>query len=175
MYNYIVHFFNMMGLVAISKNNIIGYDGKLPWKCKEDLAWFKSITLNKQIIVGHTTYKNLPKLPNRKVLVLTDSKKENFYDPFTDHAMCTVSYIDVLKMKNMKDLIVCGGMQTYRTFASLIDTLFVTRIDLDFIGDTEFDTELFNQFHPPIIYKKLSDIATIYVYRHKTAQYEYNK
>ena len=61
----------MKALAAVSKNFVIGNNGKLPWTSKEDLQFFKETTWNGRIVVGRTTYKTLPKLKNRVVYILT--------------------------------------------------------------------------------------------------------
>lgn len=157
----------MTGLVAVSKNNIIGHQGKLPWKCKEDLEWFKMCTKNKKIIVGYTTYVNMPRLRDRKLFVLSDKHKESVYDPFKDFAMSTICYDDVFKLKDYNDLIVCGGNKTYNTFINHIDVLFVTRLNFEVEGDTELQIDFEQHFIEPYLYRILSEDASVYVYINK--------
>jgi dihydrofolate reductase len=65
-------------IVAISKNNIIGKEGKLPWYLPNDLKRFREVTTGHKIIMGRKTYESLPKiLPNRQHIVLTRDKNFN--------------------------------------------------------------------------------------------------
>lgn len=57
-------------LVAKNKLNYIGLNNKLPWKSSEDLKHFKKLTLGKTLLVGRTTYENMPKLKGREVIVV---------------------------------------------------------------------------------------------------------
>ena len=60
-------------VAAVSDNNVIGVDGKLPWKLKKDLAWFRMNTFGGAVIMGRKTWESLPKapLPQRLNIVLT--------------------------------------------------------------------------------------------------------
>lgn len=159
----------MKGLVAVSNNNIIGNQGKLPWNCKEDLQWFKTITQNKKIIVGYNTYENMPILKNRSVLVLSNNHKHSLYDPFNNFSMSTISYDDIFKLDNYNDIIVCGGNKTYNSLINFITQLYVTRIDIDVEGDTELNIDFDQHFKPPYLYRILSEKAKVYCYINKNA------
>ena len=40
-------------ICAVSKNNVIGEENKLPWNISEDLKRFKELTSNNWIVMGH--------------------------------------------------------------------------------------------------------------------------
>ena len=65
-------------IIAVNKRNGIGLNNSLPWKCKEDLKLFKSLTLNKTLIIGRKTLEHLPYLENRKIICLTKQNPEQF-------------------------------------------------------------------------------------------------
>lgn len=157
----------MIGLVAVSKNNIIGNNGEIPWKVKEDMQWFKQMTERKTIIVGYNTYEKLPRLKNRKILVLSNSRKESLYDPFADVSVSTITYDDVFKLPDHDKFVVCGGNKTYNAFVNNISGLYVTRINLHVEGDTEFDLDLKQHFKEPYLHRKLSENAHVYLYINK--------
>ena len=46
-------------IVAVSKNNVIGHNNKLPWNLPEDLKNFKNITMGKKIIIGRKTFNSM--------------------------------------------------------------------------------------------------------------------
>ena len=46
-------------IVCRDSNRLIGTDDKLPWKCKEDMKYFQSVTRNKLVILGYNTYKSI--------------------------------------------------------------------------------------------------------------------
>lgn len=66
----------MKMIVAANLNNVIGSDNKLPFHCKEDLKWFKFMTMGSSCLVGRVTYDTLPKLPGRRLVVMSSKKIE---------------------------------------------------------------------------------------------------
>ncbi len=46
-------------IAAVSKDRVIGKQGGIPWKKKEDLSFFKEKTLNSPIIMGRATYNSI--------------------------------------------------------------------------------------------------------------------
>lgn len=67
-------------IAAVSKNNVIGINGILPWKIREELSYFREKTLNKPIIMGSNTFRsiNFNPLPGRYNIVLTSSPEQLF-------------------------------------------------------------------------------------------------
>ena len=63
-------------ICAISKNNVIGNENKLPWNIPEDLKRFKELTSNNWIVMGRKTFDSIGRpLPNRKNIVLSNFQK----------------------------------------------------------------------------------------------------
>lgn len=60
-------------IAAVSDNNVIGIDNKLPWSLKKDLQWFRMHTLEGAVIMGRKTWDSLPHKPlkNRLNIILT--------------------------------------------------------------------------------------------------------
>lgn len=63
-------------IYAVSKNDILGKGGSIPWKSPEDFLWFKGQTLNQIVVMGRKTWESLPKkpLPSRINIVITHQK-----------------------------------------------------------------------------------------------------
>ena len=47
-------------IAAVSENNVIGIEGKIPWRIPEDLKQFKELTTPHPIIMGRVTYESIP-------------------------------------------------------------------------------------------------------------------
>ncbi len=60
-------------VLAIADNGVIGKDGVLPWRIPEDMKRFKALTLGHTIVMGRKTWDSLPKkpLPGRVNVVVT--------------------------------------------------------------------------------------------------------
>jgi len=119
---------NLSAIVAVNKLNYIGLHGTLPWYSKEDLKFFKRITLGKNLIVGSVTYKKLPPLPGRNVYVL--GKEYLDFD-------------SIIRMINNseEEFFVIGGKKTYELFLPFINIFYISRINDYTVGDTTFNLE----------------------------------
>ena len=62
-------------ICAISKNNVIGNENKLPWSIPGDLKRFKELTSNNWVVMGRKTFDSIGRpLPNRTNIVLSENK-----------------------------------------------------------------------------------------------------
>lgn len=68
-------------IVCRDKNRLIGVDNLLPWKCKADMQYFRSVTTNKVLIVGYNTYLSISQYAGGKF-----SKT----DPLLNERVCIV-------------------------------------------------------------------------------------
>lgn len=63
-------------IVAVDENGGIGFEGGLPWpRLKEDMQFFRGVTIGNVVIMGRKTYESLPNgpLPNRINFVISRS------------------------------------------------------------------------------------------------------
>ena len=60
-------------VVAVAENGVIGKDGAIPWHISDDLKRFKALTLGHTVVMGRKTWDSLPKkpLPGRANVVVT--------------------------------------------------------------------------------------------------------
>lgn len=117
----------IIGIVAVSTNNAIGKDGKLPWHYPADLKHFKETTTGHAVVMGMNTWRSLGKpLPNRLNIVLSRSaqidRAENLIFLRSEKEA-----IDLAKYLRC-DLFVIGGQKTYAEFAEMIDAWIVTKV-----------------------------------------------
>ena len=144
-------------IVAMCSNKGIGLNNTLPWKCKEDLLYFKKLTIgegNNAIVMGKNTYKSIGILPRRHNFILSSTL--NFSYVKNNYLVKTFISIDELlkfiNNNNYDNLWVIGGSQIYKSFLNkhLIDLFYITYIDKQFECDT-FMCQL------PNYYLKLSE------------------
>lgn len=125
-------------ICAISKNNVIGNENKLPWNLSEDLKRFKKLTSNNLIVMGRKTFDSIGRpLPNRKNIVLSNNLNlkidgvEVFNSPD--------EVISLYKEKpEKKDMYIIGGTFVYKLFLEYCDYLYITYVDKNFEGDAFF-------------------------------------
>ena len=67
----------MTGLiVARSINNVIGKNGRIPWKIEGEQKQFKELTTGNIVIMGRKSYEEIGHpLPNRKTIVVSKTKE----------------------------------------------------------------------------------------------------
>lgn len=142
-------------IVAVDSKNGIAKDGKIPWKSKTDMKFFREQTTGHIIIMGSTTLLSLPNampLPNRTNIVLTRtpekytcypkySQLDNifFWDEstileFLEHKFLIKAEQDQTKNKK---IFVIGGKQIYDLLLRFCDSVFVTRIKADYNCDLQ--------------------------------------
>ena len=124
-------------IAAISSNGVIGDKGGLVWHIKKDMECFKHITSGHTVVMGYNTYMSLPcqrPLKNRRNIILT-SRLNDAPDGFE----VAHSVDEVIEMtKDDGPVFIIGGGKVYEQFLPLVDFMFITYIDRDFVGDTMF-------------------------------------
>ena len=60
-------------IAAVAENDVIGYNGNLPWHISRDMQWFKMHTYGGCVIMGRKTWESIGKrpLPGRTNIVMT--------------------------------------------------------------------------------------------------------
>jgi len=125
-------------IVAIGKNNLIGRGNELPWHYKEDMTYFKNITMNHTVVMGEATFKSIlgyikKPLPGRTSVIATLSD-------YTYPGVETTNDIESYLRNYPKDqeLFIIGGKIIYDLTLPLADRLYITHIDKEYDGDVYF-------------------------------------
>lgn len=135
-------------IAAVAANRAIGYNNKLIYHFKEDLAQFKALTTGNTVLMGRMTYESLPNgaLPNRRNIVVSKSCSH-----FPD---CDVfgSIEDALAHCTANERVfIIGGESIYRQTIGIADRLFITEID-----DTPTNADsFFPEYNDWTIYNKV--------------------
>ena len=127
-----------MLVAAVARNRVIGVNGELPWHLPEDLAHFKSITMNKAIVMGRATYDSIGRpLPGRTNVVLT---RQN--DWSSDGVLVARTPEDALRIAERtnpeSNICIIGGGQIYGLFMPMAGRLELTAVDSEPSGDAHF-------------------------------------
>lgn len=135
----------MVGLiVARSKNNVIGKNGKIPWKIKGEQKQFRELTTGNVVVMGRKSYEEIGHpLPNRKNIVVSKSKN------FTGENLVTVGSLqEAISISNGEKVYIAGGYGLFKEALPLVDTMYITEIDIVIEnGDVffpEFDSNEFD-------------------------------
>ena len=132
----------MSVIVAQSKNRVIGRDGVMPWKLTEDLKYFKSLTMDKPVIMGRKTFESIGKpLPGRTNIVISSGQT----DAFGPKVLVVDSFEAAVEAartaawdKDVGEFYVIGGGSIYKHAVDIADYLYVTYVDSIIEGDTHF-------------------------------------
>lgn len=113
-------------IAAVARNRAIGFENKLLYWLPNDLKRFKALTTGHTIIMGHNTFRSLPKgaLPNRRNVVLSRSVQEI--------PGCEVfpSLEDALASCRLDEQVyIIGGASVYHQALQRADLLCLTEID----------------------------------------------
>jgi len=130
-------------IVAVGKNNEIGFQNKLLWNLPDDMKFFKEKTTGHTVIMGRNTYLSLPKgaLPKRRNIVITDNKDEIY-----PNCIMANSIEEAIELADEKgENFVMGGASVYQQFFPHSRTLYYTQVNDSPEADTFFpevsDTE----------------------------------
>ena len=132
-------------IVAMDENNLIGKGNELPWYYKEDLKYFKKVTLYKAVLMGYNTYLSIVDrlgtvLPNRANYVLT-------YEEELEHGAVVVTNLEeLIDAYKETDLFIIGGKMVYETILDRVDRMYITRIPGSHEGNVYFPTINYEEF-----------------------------
>lgn len=94
-------------IVATDEKNGIAKDGKIPWRCKEDMEFFRFMTIGGTVIMGSKTFDSLPNpLKMRKHIILTRDKYK-----YPNHKC--ISLGDFYQLPENEDMWIIGGEFVY--------------------------------------------------------------
>jgi dihydrofolate reductase len=128
-------------IVAVADNGVIGAGGAIPWRLKSDQQRLKAITMGKPVVMGRKTFASLRRpLPGRTNIVVT--RDANFT---AAGAVVTTSFAaaravatgDALRRFG-SEIAVIGGAEIYAQWMDIADRLDVTEVHARPEGDTYF-------------------------------------
>ena len=121
-------------IVAVSQNNVIGRENRLPWHIPEDFAWFKRHTSGHPVLMGRKTFESIGKpLPDRKNVVITRNREFTAHGVFVFHSLHDA--LHSLQAEGHSEIFIIGGHQVFRDTIDMVDRIYLTRVLRDYDGD----------------------------------------
>jgi len=162
-------------VVGVTRNNVIGRDGGLPWRLSTDLKRFKALTMGKPVVMGRVCYDSIGKpLPGRPNIVITRNRD------FSAEGVIVVHSLEEAMARaereaaalGVDEICVIGGGVIYREAMDSAAILHVTHIETEIAGDTFFpaiDPEIWDAGPPEHVPAgEKNDYPTVFVtYRRK--------
>lgn len=127
---------DLVAVVAIADNGVIGRDNDLPWRLPDDLKRFKALTLGKPILMGRRTFESIGRpLPGRHNLVLT--RDRNWSAP----GVTVVHTLDEARAAagEASEIMLIGGAELYRQCWPEVARVELTEVHADVAGDVRLD------------------------------------
>lgn len=128
-------------VVAMSNNNVIGVNNKLPWQLKDDLEHFKEYTTGKIIIMGRKTFESIGRpLPNRQNYVISSNLREvdgiSIFQNLENAIIAAKKYNKDLD--SAQEIAIIGGGYLFRDSINYFNKLVLTRVDCEIDGDVYY-------------------------------------
>ena len=125
-------------IVAIGKDNLIGKGNMLPWHYKEDMKYFKEMTMGKKVIMGELTFKSIisyinKPLPGRTSIIATLT---DYTYPGIEITNNIISYLK--DFPKDEEVFIIGGKIIYDLTLDLADKLYITHVNKEYDGDVYF-------------------------------------
>ncbi|WP_375313299.1 dihydrofolate reductase [Bradyrhizobium sp. A5] len=131
-------------VVAVAENGVIGAGNAIPWRLKSDMARFKALTIGKPIIMGRKTFESLRRpLPNRTNIVITRDAAYRAAGAIVTTSSADAGAValgDALR-RSVAEIAVIGGAEIYRQWLDRADRLEITEVHARPDGDTHFDID----------------------------------
>jgi dihydrofolate reductase len=128
-------------IVAVAENGVIGRDNAIPWRLKTDQQRLKAITMSKPVVMGRKTFESLRRpLPGRTNIVVT---RDPGYR--ANGAVVTTSFENARAIAHgdalrrfATEIAVIGGAEIYARWMDSADRLEITEVHARPDGDTRF-------------------------------------
>jgi dihydrofolate reductase len=143
-------------IVAVADNGVIGAAGAIPWRLKTDQRRLKAMTIGKPIVMGRKTFESFPRrpLPGRTNIIVTRDatfRAAGAVVTTSFAAALAVARADALR-RSVAEIAVIGGADIYAQSIDIADRLEITEVHARPEGDTLF---------PPIDAAKWHEVARL--------------
>ena len=125
-------------IVAMGENHVIGSDGGMPWRLRDDLKHFMRTTRGHSVIMGRSTFETLNgPLSDRTNIVLTRNTSYSADGVLVAHDLSSAMAM-AREAPGSDEVFIAGGGDVYRQSMSLADRMYVTLVHGRPAGDTTF-------------------------------------
>jgi dihydrofolate reductase len=125
-------------IVAMSRNGVIGFNGRLPWHIPAELQRFKALTMGHHIVMGRKTWDSIGRLlPGRTTVIVTRNGGLR-----VEGALVAESLPAALDLaESDPEVFVIGGAEIFFLALPYARRIYLTTVEIECAGDT---------FMPPI-------------------------
>lgn len=120
-------------IAAVDEDGGMGKNGDLPWSVKNDLRFFRFMTIGDPVVMGRKTFENTGKLPNRRMIVLTRQEGYNGGD-LQAHSTASVK----LYVSPMQTVWIGGGKSVYEQYLGTAKEVCLSHVEGSYDCDMYF-------------------------------------
>jgi dihydrofolate reductase len=130
-------------IVAVAENGVIGSQGAIPWRLKSDMQRLKALTLGRPVVMGRKTFVSIGRpLPGRTNIVVTRDASFRAAGAIVTTSMEAAHAVargDALR-RSAGEIAVIGGAEIYAQWMECADRLEITEVHARPEGDTYLAT-----------------------------------
>jgi dihydrofolate reductase len=121
-------------VLAVADNGVIGKDGGIPWHISDDMKRFKALTMGHTVVMGRKTWDSLPKkpLPGRVNVVVTRQTDWQAEGATVAHSLGQAT------SGTSGSVMIIGGAEIYERALPLASRIELTEVHHAFKGDAFF-------------------------------------
>lgn len=131
-------------IAALSENNVIGIDNKLPWHIPADFKRLKELTMGATLVMGRKTHESIGRLlPGRTTIIVTRDQNYRVEGAIVAHSIDEA--IERAKETLLRqgsggrgEIFIFGGGQIFEQAMPLINRLYLTIVHATLDGDAYF-------------------------------------
>ena len=126
-------------IAAVSKNNVIGNNGEIPWHLPNDSKHFASITKGHTVVMGRKTYESIithlgKPLPERKNIIITRDTSYQVPGATVVHSVEEA----IKECANEKEAFVIGGGEILKLAIPYLNRMYLTHVEAEVPADSFF-------------------------------------
>lgn len=128
-------------VAAMSENRVIGRDGEIPWRLRDEQRSLRELTMGHCLIMGRRTWDAIARaLPGRTSIVMTRNPS---FSLDLEHVFVANDFdaaIRIAREQGAAEAFVFGGEAIYALGLPNADRLYLTTVHVEVEGDAFFPT-----------------------------------
>ena len=131
----------VVAVVAMARNRVIGAAGHMPWRLPTDLRRYRALTMGRPMIMGRKTLQSIGKvLDGRDTIVLTRDAGFAFAEATIVHspADAVAAARAAALARGADEIVIAGGAEVYALMLDVTDRIEMTIVDVEPAGDAAF-------------------------------------
>ena len=144
----------IIGIMACNQDYVISSNGELPWKCPDEIAFYRKMVQNQIVIMGYKTYIQMPQsfIEEHTVVVFSRTKRLD-NNPLATFVSSLEEFDGLENLPADKECFMIGGAEIATLFLKgrALDRFYLSIINGHHFGDIYFPIDLING-HPRTLY-----------------------